>query len=111
MSPFTYCASSPDYTVVGAALGPTLTAGMLAIDPEVSQMLFSQVHQCRSTEVRSQDCSSHGSDRSGPTVGAFRAAQTLACPNPHAYVPTKSTAAKARTVWAVGALIVCPDVL
>ena len=39
------------------------------------------------------------------------AAQTLAWPNPHVYVPTKSTAAEARPVSALGALIVCSDIL
>ena len=48
-----------DYTVVGTALGPTLTVGMLAIGPGVSQMLFSPGLQHGSTEVRSQDCSNH----------------------------------------------------
>ena len=79
-----------DYTVVGTALGPTLTVGILAVDPGVSQILFSPGHQCRSIEVRSQDCSNHGS---GPTVGAMGEAQSLASPNPLVYVPTKSTAA------------------
>ena len=63
-----------DYTVVGTALGPTLTMSMLAVGPGVSQT-FSPGHQNRSTEFRSQDCSNHGS---GPTVGAMGAAQTLA---------------------------------
>ena len=35
------------------------------------------------------------------------AAQTLAWPNPHIYVPTKSIAAKARPVLAAGALVRC----
>ena len=97
-----------DYTAVGTAYGPTLTMGMLAIGPGVSQTYFSPGHQCRSTEVRSQDCSNHGS---GPTVGAMGAALSLAWPNPPVYVPTKSTAAKARPVLAVGALVVRSDVL
>ena len=82
-----------DYTVVGTALGTTLTVGMSAIGLGVSQALFSPGHQRRSTDIRSQDCSNHGS---GPVMGEMGAAQTLAWPNPHVYVPTKSTAAKAR---------------
>ena len=97
-----------DYIVVGTALSLTLTVVMLAIVPDVSQTLFSPGHQHRSTEVRSQNCSNHGS---GPTVGTMRAAQSLASPNPHVYVPTKSTAANDRPVSAAGALIVCSDVL
>ena len=97
-----------DDTVVGTALRPTLSVVMQAIGPGVSQALFSSVHQCRSTEVRSQDCSNHGS---GPTVGAMGATQTLAWPNSHVYVPTMSTAAIARPVLAAGVLIVCSDVL
>ena len=38
-------------------------------------------------------------------MGTLEAAQTLAWPNPHVYMPTKSTAAKARSVSAVGALV------
>ena len=98
-----------DYTAVGTALNHTLSMGMPAIDPGVSQMLFSPGHQHRSTEVRSQDCSHHGS---GPSVCAMGgAAQTLAWPNPCVYVPTKSTAAKVRPVLSAGAFIVCSDVL
>ena len=62
------------YSVVGTALSPTLTMGMLAVGPGVSHVLFSPGHQRRSTEVRSQDCSNHGS---GPTVGAMGAAHPL----------------------------------
>ena len=94
-----------DYTVVGSALGHTLTVGMPAVGPGVFQMLFSPGHQHRSTEVRSWDYSDHGSE---PTVGA---AQTLVWPNPSVYMPTKSTAAKARPILAAGALTVCSDVL
>ena len=97
-----------DYTVVDTALGPALTVGMPAIGPGVSQTLFSPGHQRRSTEVRSQDCSNH---ESGPAVDAMGAAQTLAWPNPHVFVPAKFTAAKARPVMAAGALDVRSDVL
>ena len=83
------------YSVVGIALGHTLTTGMPATYSGVSQLLFSLGHQHRSTEVRSQDCSNHGS---GPTVGAMRAAQTLTWPNSHVYMLTNSTAAKVRPV-------------
>ena len=50
------------YTVVGTALSPALTVGMLAIDPVDSQVLFSPGHWHRSTEVMSQDCSSRHLD-------------------------------------------------
>ena len=90
------------YTVVGTALGPSLTVGMPEIGPDDSQVLFSPGHQCRSTEARSQDCSSHAPR---PTVGAMEAVQTLTLPNPHVYVPTKPTAAKVRAVLAAGALV------
>ena len=95
------------YTVVGTVLGPTLTVGTPAIGPGDSQALFSPGHQCRSTEVSSQDCSSCAP---GPTVGAVEAAQTLAWPNPHVYLPTKPTAAKASPVTAARAVVVLPDV-
>ena len=62
------------YTIVGTALSPALTVGMLAIGPGDSQALFSPGHWNRSTEVRSQDCSSCAP---GPTVGSMEAAQTL----------------------------------
>ena len=87
------------YTVVGTALSLTLTVGMLAIGPGDSQALFSPGHQHRSTEVRSQDCSSHAP---GHTVGGTEAAQTLAWPNPRVYMPT---AAKARPIPVAGALV------
>ena len=95
------------YSVVDTAFGASLIMGMLAVVPGVSQVLFSPGHQCRSTEVKSQVCSNHGS---GPAVGAMGAAQTLTWPNPHVYMPTKSTAAKARPISVAGALIVCLDV-
>ena len=39
-------------------------------------------------------------------MGAMEAAQTLAWPHAHVYMPTEPTAAKARPVSAVGALVV-----
>ena len=50
---------------VGTVLGPTLTEGMMARGPVVSQMLFSQGHQRRFSEVRSWDCIQRGA---GATV-------------------------------------------
>ena len=82
--------------------------GMLAFGPGVPQTLFSRGHQRRSSEVRSQDCSSRVP---GPTVGAMEAAQTLAWLTPHMYLPTDPTAAKARPLPAVGAPVVHLDVL
>ena len=58
------------YSVFGTDLSPSLTVGMLAIRPGVSQALFSPGHQSRSTDVRSQDCS----------------IMDLAWPIPHVYV-------------------------
>ena len=75
---------------------------------DISWALFSPSHQHRSPEVRSQDCSNH---RSGLTMGAKGAAQTLAWSNIHMYMPVKSTAAKARPVSAAGAFIVHSDIL
>ena len=91
-----------NYTVVGTALSPMLTMGIPTIGPGVSQTLFSPGHQHRSTEVRSQDCSNHGS---GLIVGAMGEVQTLAWPNPNVYVPTKPTTAEARSILAVRTLI------
>ena len=55
--PFTKCALlchlSP--AVVGPALNPTSIMGIPEISPRVPQVLFSQDHQYRSTEVWSQD--------------------------------------------------------
>ena len=76
-----------NYTIVGTALSPTLTVGMPAIGPSVSQELFSPGHQHGSTKVRSQDCSNHVH---GSPVGAMEAAQILAWSNPCMYVPTKA---------------------
>ena len=78
-------------TAVGTAVGPTLTVDMPAFGLDDSQALFSPGHQCRSTKVRSQDCSIHAP---GPSVGAIEAACTLVWPNSHVYMPTKATAAK-----------------
>ena len=89
-------------TVVGTALSPTSTVGILAVGPGVSQALFSPGHQHRSTEVRFQDCSSHAP---GPAMGVMHAAQILAQPSPCVYMPTKPTAAGARPTPAAGALI------
>ena len=54
--------------IVGTALSPISTLGMPAIGPGIPKALFSQGHQCKVTEVRSQDCSSHSP---GPAVGAM----------------------------------------
>ena len=98
------------YIVVDTALGPTLTVGMPEIGPGDSQVLFSPSYQCRSTEVRSQDCSSHAP---GSTVGSMEAAQTVVWPNPHIYMLKEPTAATARLrlISAARALVVFSDVL
>ena len=81
---------------------------MLVIGPGDSQALLSPGHQHRSTEVRSQDCSSHVS---GPIEGAMEAAQTLSWPSPHMCMPTNPAAAEARPISASGAFVVHLDVL
>ena len=67
------------YTVVGTALGPTSTVGMLVIVPGVSQMSFLPGHQHRSSELMSQNCRSCAP---GLATGAVEAAQTLPGPAP-----------------------------
>ena len=62
------------YTIVGTALDPTSTVRMSAIGCSIPQALFSQDHQCRSIEDRSQDLSSR---LPGPSVGVMEASQTL----------------------------------
>ena len=91
-----------NYAVVGTALSPTLTMGMLATCPGVSQVLFSLGYQHRSTEVKYQDCCNRVT---GPTVGAMETAQIMIWSNTCMCMPTKYTAAKARVISAVGALI------
>ena len=86
-------------------VSPTLTTGLLPIAPTISQ-LFSQDHKQRSTKSRSQDCSNCVLE---VTVWAMEAVQILIWTNCHKYMPTKSTAAKARPISASGALI-CSDV-
>ena len=104
--PFLSLCGLTKYTVAGTAFGPTLTVCMLAIDPVDSQVLFAPGHQCRYTEVRSQDCSRHAP---GHSVGTVEAVQTLAWPNHHVYVPTKPTAAKASPVPVAGVLVLLGD--
>lgn len=94
------------YTAVGTALDPTLTIYVLVIGPGVSQALFSLVHQCKSTEVRTQDCNIHAP---GPTTGFMEAVQTLAWSNFCVYLPRKPTASQARPVLGAGALVVPSD--
>ena len=94
------------YSLVGIALGPTLTMGMLAVVPGVSQALFSPGHQCRSTEVRSQDQQLCTWTRCGSYGG-----NSDIWPNHHVYVPTKPAAAKARPISAAGVLVVHLDIL
>ena len=79
-----------------------LAVGMPVICPGICQSLLSLGHQSRSTEVRSQDCSNHGS---GPVVGLTEADVTLAWPNPHVYGPTTYTVAKSRSTLTAGVLI------
>ena len=59
-------------TVVGTTLGPASAMGMSAVSPGVPQALFSQNHQCRSTEFGSQV---HSCCAPGPAMGAREAAQ------------------------------------
>lgn len=66
-----------------------LTVGMSVIGPGVSQVLFSLVHcfQCRSIEVRTQECSIHAS---GPAMEATEASQILAWSNLGIYMCPKT---------------------
>lgn len=91
-----------EYTVIGAAFSPILAVGMAVICLGVSQAFFSLGHQCRSTEVRTQDCSIGAS---GPTMVFMEAAQILAWSNPHLYVPLKPTAAQVRPILGARALV------
>lgn len=61
-----------DYSVVGTAFGPSLTVGLLAIGPDVSQMLFLPSHQHRSTEVRFKSCSNMNLDLLWALCGQLR---------------------------------------
>ena len=97
-----------DYIVFGTALGPTLTMGLRAFGPGISQMLFSPGHQHSSTELKFQDFSYQGF---GTTVVTMGSALTVTWPNPHVYVPTKSTVTKTRDILVAGALIVHSEVL
>ena len=72
------------HTVVDTALGPTLTVGMLVIGPGVSQTLFSQGQQHRSTEFRSQECNNYGS---GPAVDAMGQLRLWPGPTPMCMCP------------------------
>ena len=69
--PFRLLCGHTKYTAVGTALSPALTGVMPAIGPGDPQALFSLGHQHRSTEIRSQSCTSHAP---GPAVGAMEAA-------------------------------------
>ena len=89
------------YTVVGVALNPTLTLHMLVSGPGVSQVI-SLGRQCRCTELRTQDSSIHVP---GHAVKDMEAVHTLAWSKPHMYVPTEPTAAKARPISVLAALI------
>lgn len=95
------------YTIVGIALGPTLTVHMPAIGPGDSLVLFLPGHWHRSTEVWFQDFSSC---TPRPTVGAIGAVQSVAWSNLHVYLPTRPTAAKARPTRATRKITVLLDV-
>lgn len=90
---------------VGTALSTISIMGMLAVGPAASQGLFSQGYQCKSTEIRFQGCSIY---EPGPTLGAMRAAQTLAWASPHGHAPTKPIVAKIRRIQAARRSILCP---
>lgn len=82
-----------------------LNYGLPAID---CRCYFHQATGIDPIEVKSQDCNNHGS---GPAVGVMGATLTLSWPNPHVYVPTKSTVAKTRDSLVAGVLIVHSEVL
>lgn len=71
--PVTHCA-------VGTALGPIITRGMLVVSPGVPQVLFSQGHPRRSTEVRCQDSSSR--TPGSPVGGSSDPGPAPVCPCP-----------------------------
>ena len=58
LCPFCQLCGLTKYTLVGAALSPTLTVDMTSVGPSDPQVFFSPGHICTSAEVRSQDCSS-----------------------------------------------------
>ena len=76
---------------VGTAVVPTLTMGMMAHGPGVSQLLFSQGHQHRFSEVRSWDCIEH---EAGPAV-VLRGSSGSILARPLVWEPTNSAATKA----------------
>lgn len=84
---------------VGTALSTISIMGMLAVGPGASQGLFSQGYQCKSTEIRPQDCSIY---ELRPTLAGMKAAQILAWASPHGYAPTKPIVAKVRCIQAAG---------
>ena len=107
MSFVTRCTGSQSTLLLALPLAPPQQWEGLAVSPGVPQGLFSQGHQHRATDVRSQD---HSPRTPGPALGAVEAAQILAWPSPHMHVPIKPTVAKARPVPAAGAPIVHSDV-
>lgn len=66
------------YTDPGTALGLTLIMDIPVIGPGVSQTLLLPGPKNRSTEVRSQDCSNHGSR----LMGVIEASQIWPGPTP-----------------------------
>ena len=86
--PLRVCSVVSPFTLVQAH---RLYRGLACGWPVVSQVLFSPGHQHRLTEGGSQHCSSHAPE---PAVVAMEAAQTLAWPSPHVYLPPKPTALK-----------------
>ena len=95
------------YSFFDTALVSTLTMGVLAIGPGVSQALFSPGHQHRSMEVRSQNCSNWALYQLWVLLGllSILTGPTLTCKctqSPHLLI---------RHISAVGALVVGLDVL
>ena len=91
---FMPCASSR-VTLVGTALGPTLTMGMMGHGPGVSQMLFSPGHQHRSTVVSCPRCTFIVEL---DPLQCYGGNLDATWPNRLMGMPTKSTIAKARLV-------------
>ena len=80
-----------------------LNYGLSAID---CRCYFHQATSIDSIEVKYQDCNNQGS---GPAVGVMGATLTLSWPNPHVYVPTQSTNAKAYSYLHLGCKSIhCP---
>ena len=105
--PFCCLCGLTKYTVVGAALSPTLIVGMLAVGhADFSSVVFTGpptlIHWAQAPGLQCY--------LPGPSVGAMETVQTLAWPSPHVDMSRKPTATKARPIPAAGSLVTLSDV-